>query len=63
MIKDLESEMEPYRARYLSDFIVAGGQRIVSEWIAKGEQRESPSLMAQMLIDFLDDRPKSTHTA
>lgn len=54
-IEALEDRLGPSRARYLSGFLVLGGQRIIADWIAKGDSRETPKEMAALMMDIFKE--------
>lgn len=50
----LESALGASLAGYAADFITAGGQKVVTAWICKGRNRETPEEMADILVDMVD---------
>jgi AcrR family transcriptional regulator len=41
------------RASYASEFIIAGGQKIVETWIMKDKNRETPEEMTDIILDIV----------
>lgn len=51
--KALAADLGEARASYVAEFIIAGGQKVVSSWICKERNRERPEEMTQMLLDMI----------
>ena len=51
-VEGMSSSASRSQAEYLGRFLVSGGQRVVSAWICKGDERESPEQMANLLVNM-----------
>ena len=48
----LEKDYGKSQASYAANFMVAGGQKVVTEWICRGRNRETPDEMAEMVLNM-----------
>lgn len=53
MMRALEPALGRARAAYVSDYVTAGGQKVVAAWIRKGRDRETPEEMADAILDMV----------